>query len=110
MIAAALAGDLEARRYVTAVSHCIARIAAGRDRPLCLTCEQEFSARSLPLAFAFVFAGRDDPTVAIANGLCGACASAPNRQERVLAYYHKNLFGGDLRILPPLASGSKARN
>jgi hypothetical protein len=110
MTVAAIQGDRQAERYVRAIARCLGEIPKQRPRVLCLTCDNQFSAQTMPGGFVFFHANRDDAKVVAANGLCLACAAHPDVQQRVLAVYRAKLFGNEMRILPPFAVGSSTRN
>jgi hypothetical protein len=75
---------------------------------LCLLCDYEFSATYRPTSVVLVTAMRDDPSLGIANGLCGVCAALPDLLARITDKYRDTMIP-DLRIVaPPHAQPGRA--
>jgi hypothetical protein len=68
-------GDDYARRLADLVAQMLIRIhdAPPEHRPLCLLCDTEFTATAMPAALTIMHAWRDDPQLAMCNGLCRSC-------------------------------------
>jgi hypothetical protein len=104
---AAAAGDVRAIQICDLVGQFLRRIAAPGAPILCLLCDNELSPVALPSAILIMSARRDDPSMAIVNGLCAECAGKPDLEAAVLAKYRDSLIP-DLRVLPPIGEAGRA--
>jgi hypothetical protein len=106
---AAMTGDPRAVMYLTAIDRSVNELSKPGAECLCLLCDHVFSARDLPLAFVLCTPHTDDPEHAFTNGLCDNCMEKPQLEQQILTLYREKLFGGELRVLPPFATGSARR-
>jgi hypothetical protein len=98
LIGEALAGNDYAGRVCLMVPNTLKQLADADPRALCLLCDNEFSADSVPLAFVLITAHRDDPATGLMNGLCSACSQKPHLEQLVFSYYRENVIR-DARLL-----------
>jgi hypothetical protein len=103
---ASATGDVGAMRTADLIAQFLKMIATVRPAALCLLCDTELSPAALPWAIVVMTAQRDDPTMAITNGLCVECAGKPEIEVAVLAKYRELI--PDLRQLPPLGEPARA--
>jgi hypothetical protein len=104
---AAASGDIQAMRTADLIAQYLKMIATACPTALCLLCDNELSPAALPRAIVIMTALRDDPTMAITNGLCVECADKSEIEAAVLAKYRESLIP-DLRVLPPIGEAGRA--
>lgn len=104
---ASASGDGGAMRTADLIIQFLKMITDGRPPPLCLLCDNELSGAALPRTIVIMTPQRDDPTMAILNGLCAGCAGKPELEVAVLAKYRESLIP-DLRRLPPFSRPGRA--
>jgi hypothetical protein len=102
----ALGADNYASATVFAIEQMITQILTTGPKPLCLTCENQFSKSLMPIAWVIVHAKRDDPDKAIGNGVCADCWSRYRSSQLLLPIaldlYRRGALP-TLRRLPPLS-------
>ena len=101
-----LAGDDHAGRLLLLLGDALE--SAGKPPGMvCLLCDYEFSKERPPLSFVIVTAFRDDPTQAMANGLCPNCAKRDSLPTLITDKYRQAMIP-DLRVLPTPHPPAKA--
>ncbi len=111
----ALAGDPHAMNIILTLERMLRDIRkAARTRlpKLCLTCDNTFSSKkTMPAAWVLMHAMRDDPKMAVGNGICLECwRRYPNPvvlMPVVTEVYRQKMIP-DLRVLPPAAGQGHA--
>jgi hypothetical protein len=81
----ALAGDPFAIGLLKVISRFFTAVEKTQPSPLCPTCDNELSLATPPDAVVIMTAARDDPSMAIINGLCPECAATTDVTDRVFA-------------------------
>ena len=105
LMTGALAGDRRAKDIAGVVARMIRHVETACPPMLCLTCDNEVTATSMPAAFVVMHADRDDPTQAACNVICEAC-HARNPSPMALAPSVTDAIRvriiPDLRVIQPV--------
>lgn len=104
---ASAAGNVSATRTANLIAQVLKMIAVARPPTLCLLCDNELSEAAPPRAIVIMTAQRDQPSVALVNGMCTGCAGKSELEAAVLAKYREGLIP-DLRRLPPISNPGRA--
>lgn len=98
-------GEARAIQIAQVIVQFLRQIPTARPPVLCLLCDNRLSRAAPPAAIVLMTAHRDDPTLAIDNGLCPSCAGNPALETVVMARYREIMA---LRQLPPFCEAGRA--